>query len=601
MLVDCCARAIVPGSHSALVAEAERVVAASPSSGQLNVELQTALIKLYARAGLVSKAADRFAAMCRSSAKPNVRTINTLLRGCLWTAVTQGKSPNELVGTVSTSEAAWELHRKHVTGKDALDASSFEYSVVLLCQALNVEAAEARIEELQSRYGIRIKGKATFVAGEEDNQTEGLETLAVLYLALSRAYALLGRMNDTWLACQRVLSVAQLCRKHRDEVMKDGQGSRSTSGGKRRWKAASVSDQQKQRRDDSNAAFRHHRLSEVEGETRALLRLRSGNKGSQPIALQELLNRLKNGLFYFPPDNGACRRKAILSSDAASWYSYGGCVIGKMLGMTSLTERRRDDVIREDGTINFESVFSENRNAPLDIELGSGYGDWIARTAATQSNRNHVAVELRSDRVHQIFTKAVLGESGRPLNNLCVVGSDAQSFLRYRVPKQSVSTLSVYHPEPPAQSLGSRQSDLDAIFDGHQKDEPTHMLHSATIVSAAHTLQPGGKLVIVTDNRNYGRLLCATVAKVLRHHPNLLRAPNSTELQAFALRRSESTGTQNVILYERHRQSSPSRENHSEALTPPPAATTWFDRLWKTAGASIHAEQHTRFVILMFR
>jgi tRNA G46 methylase TrmB len=604
MLVDCCARVIVSGSYSALVTEAERVVADRASLGQLNVELQTALIKLYARAGLVSKGADRFATMCRATAKPNVRTINTLLRSCLWTAVAQGESPGELVGTVSVSEAAWKLYREHVTRKDALDASSFEYSTILLCQALNVEAAEVRIEELQAHYNIRLKGRATFVAGEEDSQAEGLETLAVLYLALSRAYALLGRINDTWLACQRVLSAVQLGRKCRDGPTKDSQGPKPTSGGKRSWNAASDSEQQIRRRVDSNSAYRDHKLREVERETRALLRFRREKKGLRPIAPQDLFNRLKRFLIYFPPDEGSCRKKALLSSATASWYSYGGCVLAKTLGITSLTDMRHEAAIREDGTINFESIFAENKNSQLDIELGSGYGDWIARTAAAQPNRNHLAVELRSDRVHQIFTKAVLSESGQPLCNLCVVCSDAGSFLRYRVAKRSVSTIYVHHPEPPTQTLGSRQSDLDSILSGHQKDEATHMLHSATIVSAAHALQPDGKLIIVTDNRHYGRLICATITKVLREHPKLFRGPTTTELKNFGLHRSESTGTQLVALYERQSQSPPSRENHgapSLSSSPPAATSTWFDRLWNTPGASSHAERHTRYVILMYR
>jgi hypothetical protein len=99
-------------------------------------------------------------------------------------------------GGVITSERAWELFRKMKEGgkkdkyQDAntLDASSYEYSISLLCQALRTEEAAARIKDL----------KTTLEVDEETKQGNhgDMEALASSYLALTRAYTLLGREDE---------------------------------------------------------------------------------------------------------------------------------------------------------------------------------------------------------------------------------------------------------------------------------------------------------------------------------------------------------------------------------------------------------------------
>jgi Putative methyltransferase len=650
MLVDCCARAAYPGCDAGIVSTAERAVrSVTGSTHPPSVELQTALIKLYAKVGLLSRAASVLRTMCRSeTTKPNVRTLNTLLRGCLWTAAVGPESDEEerggrenptrsaeqvthsssWRGSVTIAEEAWSQYREAVgTRADALDSSSFEYSILLLCQSLNVQAAHARIGELQAQYGIRAKGKAAFVATNlGDSSCDVLETLAIVYLALSRAYALLGHMEETWQSCQRVLSAVSLCQKVRSEAKVDDSldaGGRKAQrtivhGGKRQWKSRSRDDSEQQqqeqeqihRREASNAAFREHKMREVQEEARSMLRARREIQGEHPVSSADLWHRLTTSLFVFPPGEGSSRRASALASDAAAWNSYGGCVVGKSLGMTSPNDLRHKDALHKSGTIKMRKVYGghgQSSSAPLDVELGSGYGDWIVRCAASQPDRNHVAVEVRADRVFQIFAKASLGADGRPLRNLCVVASDAGSFLRHRLEEGSVSTVYVHHPEPPTQSFGGNQADLDGVLQSSDAaSEPNHMLRSDTMLAAARALKPdGGKLVVVTDNRNYGRLVCATLAKASRAHPALIRGPTDGELAASGLRRSSDTPRMtpmppagaSIALYEKRWIASTTGSNAAAS-----SGSTWFDRLWTTAGASSsHAEQHTRYVILAYR
>lgn len=603
MVVDCCARCGSDSRH--WHEEAQRVV---ESFDHPCVALQTALLKAYAQAGQLALAQQLFLTMLGRPSlheKPNVRTLNTILRGCLWKPATQSKDGRSLVGGVVTSELAWRRYIESF-GTGGLDNSSHEYSIVLLCQALHVEAAQGRIDELQGSRGVRVKGKASFVGGDGDV----LETLAVLYLSLSRAHALLGQMDDMWVSCQRVLSAVNACRQRRlaplDAVHASAASKNSShkaNGGKRAWKRQPTEDPNTSR-SESNAAYREHRLKEIESDVKSILKIR-GNGGHHPIRRQELWDRLSTMFLYFPPeeddDDDGRKGRSSSATSMACWHSFGGAAVGPALGFTSSKDlRQHSSVLSQDGTIDLSAVFGKC-TGPLDVELGAGYGDWIVRTAAAHPGRRHIAVEVRSDRAHQIFSKAALHPSG-PLRNLCVASAEAGSFLRRRLAPGSVSALYVHHPEPPTQTYGSRRDELDSIVRASgskdhddDSDEPAHMLRSKAIAAAGRTLRArDGTMAIVTDNRNYGRLLCATVARTVRRHPELsLRGPTAGELTAAGLRRSEIVG--DVALCERHRDL-----DHRSNLDGTTESSTWFDRLW-TTGASTHAEQHTRFVVLVYR
>jgi len=137
--------------------------------------------------------------------RPNVRTFNTLARGCLWNAATlikESKNCNDMckkreiseerttvIGGVLSLEEAWlrskELHMNY-------DVSSFEYSVTALCFALRVADAEQRISEMKEAI---------------QSPCDLNDSLIVCLVALSRAYAMLGRKKEAKKNAEAALSI----------------------------------------------------------------------------------------------------------------------------------------------------------------------------------------------------------------------------------------------------------------------------------------------------------------------------------------------------------------------------------------------------------
>lgn len=196
--VDCCARC---GDME----EAEKIIKEVKRSGRVvNVETKTALIKGYSHSGDMARSSEIFESMCKEKAfehQPNVRTLNTFLRGCMWTAATLNNK-DQIVGGVVSSERAWKLFRQlqeHPPGgfSASVDISSFEYSISLLSYALRINDTEERIRELREMYGVTSrKGEL-----EGGNRTI-LETLATAYLGLARANAVLGHKKEALDACR---------------------------------------------------------------------------------------------------------------------------------------------------------------------------------------------------------------------------------------------------------------------------------------------------------------------------------------------------------------------------------------------------------------
>lgn len=283
---------------------------------------------------------------------------------------------------------------------------------------------------------------------------------------------------------------------------------------------------------------------------------------------------------------------------------------------------RYRSIIRDDGFIDFSRVFSplwdesfniltdqnkliaSSHTNPIYIELGSGSGDWIVCQAFANPSTNYVAVELRADRVAQTLTNLALSQHDKaksaffaPLSNLCCVGSECGTFLRTRVENDSISKIFVNHPEPPTQTYGAED---DSIAFTIETQEPAHMLNSNTLFHAAQCLKlhGEGKLIIVTDNLWYARLVCLTLVKLLTRHPRILEQmdlegdPDLNLSQLFHVPNSE----RKVSLFVSHGVLLPdvigvSNVNREEG-------SSFFDRLWRV-GAGKHAHKTDRYIIAM--
>jgi tRNA G46 methylase TrmB len=216
----------------------------------------------------------------------------------------------------------------------------------------------------------------------------------------------------------------------------------------------------------------------------------------------------------------------------------------------------------------------------IHIEIGSGFGDWIVHQAQQNQSEDYVAVELRADRVAQTFMKTML--TVPRLQNLVSVGAECGSFLRERIRPNTVASIFVNYPEPPTQTYGASESALSEILSGGQ--EPAHMLNSSTLRVALCCLDPknSGRLVIVTDNRWYARLICVTLVKALRCLSHLF---NSVKLDEKGFTPVETFSEDNidVVLY----------EGQPSAALGQPQGSSYFDRLWS------HSKKRLRFVVMI--
>ena len=619
IVIDCCSRC---GG----VDRAQAVLEALPSN-QLTIEVQTALIKGFAHAGDLQKAMAVFRSLIpdpKSSSNqndkqsriiPNVRTLNTLLRGCLWTAATQ--NGDTIAGGVVSSEEAWALYTTNPRMDSPPDTSSYEAAVTLLCQALRIEEAENRINGFMNQFNIRLKGKATIKTGENPDQSV-LETLGALNLCLARAYALLEDFSQVWSTCQRSLHAIQASRKLlKEQVIAVGEDVKSNSkkrkeqtfGGKRGRQKNSEEDQAN-RRNQSNHTYREHRLNEMESDVKTLIKWRaSRDNKSNTTPKDDLSSSISSSLFYFGGGGTtelADKRHDKSKETTAEAPKYFDTLtpIWTSFGLAALTER--DDSVNESNTappsfvkeahrrhfdskgrLVVKSLF-EKPSHPLDVELGAGFGDWIVKQACTNEERNHISVELRADRVYQIFAKGALSLSNS-MSNLCVVGADAGSFLRDKLPKESISNLFVNHPEPPTQTFGDDCVDLEKVASGGM--EPAHMLASATLEAIAQALAPNGRLVVVTDNRWYAKLLCITLVRLTKKSKKSLQCVQSSTMKQNGFREVESFA-HGIKFFE----GQPNQFiGHVESGG---NGSSYFDRLWRT-GTSNFAQRTARFVVVM--
>lgn len=704
ILVDCCARCGAVDLAESLVQEE---TATSPNCN-LSVQCQTALLKGYAHAGNMIKAGSLFESMVRSSSsgnqKPNVRTLNTLLRGCMWTAASNvpnvdrnGDVPSTIenvVGGVVSCQKALLLVNNHYMKSNKthgveLDLSSFEYSTMMLCQALQCKDAELQIQEMKLHH----------------SQQPNDESLATTLVALARAYALLGKTTE---AIQNAeLGIASIQNSFATNSQEQQSSSNETNnnyndatGGKRSWKqngannnkASSfinnTTDQnefQSSRREESNLLFRKHRLTELNTEANGIRTIcqqfpdrivengldKHGNKG---LLAKYLLTRLlyfsgggttslvkgcdgtenkktenvKNSIeelreqllvpLWFSFGLAAALKRPLMQikqpmekmkgeaksiNSNAIWSKKDRAAINKFLGGN---KKAFEDILGNDGYINFDYVFTslndqtnmttqKMEGTPLHLELGAGSGDWIITQALCNQRERYVSVELRADRVAQTFAKCVLNyppdetsESccdTRIVNNVCIIGAECRSLLGKHIHPKSITTVFVNHPEPPTQTFGSSSSNKshgnDLLLESILKSEPAHMLHSSTLIEIGRCLVSNGKgrLVIVTDNRWYARLLCATLQKVMLTYSTSLfdNVPMNSVKNFFKLDTFNSRGGNccDVSIYE----GKPSEQiGHCIPKHRSDNGSSYFDRLWM-AGAGKHAEMKKRFIIVM--
>jgi len=120
---------------------------------------------------------------------------------------------------------------------------------------------------------------------------------------------------------------------------------------------------------------------------------------------------------------------------------------------------------------------------PLEVELGSGDGSFLAQYAAGHPERNFIGVERLLGRLRKLDRKG--RRAG--LTNLRGVRIESAYFLEYLLPPHSASALHVYFPDPWPKRRHRRHRLLNERFPA----------------LAGQALAPGGTVYLRTDDQPY--------------------------------------------------------------------------------------------------
>jgi tRNA (guanine-N7-)-methyltransferase len=120
---------------------------------------------------------------------------------------------------------------------------------------------------------------------------------------------------------------------------------------------------------------------------------------------------------------------------------------------------------------------------PLEVELGSGDGSFLAQYAARHPERNFIGVERLLGRLRKLDRKG--RRAG--LANLGGVRIESAYFLEYLLPPRSACALHVYFPDPWPKRKHRRHRLINERFPA----------------LATQALEPGGTVYLRTDDEPY--------------------------------------------------------------------------------------------------
>jgi tRNA (guanine-N7-)-methyltransferase len=123
------------------------------------------------------------------------------------------------------------------------------------------------------------------------------------------------------------------------------------------------------------------------------------------------------------------------------------------------------------------------RQAPLEIEVGSGKGLFLANAAASQPASDFLGIEIAGKYARHIAGRLAKGA----LPNARILSGDALRLFRERLPDDSIAAVHVYFPDPWWKARHKKRRVMNATF----------------LADVARVLRPGGSLHFWTDVEEY--------------------------------------------------------------------------------------------------
>lgn len=165
--------------------------------------------------------------------------------------------------------------------------------------------------------------------------------------------------------------------------------------------------------------------------------------------------------------------------------------------------RLRPDVMAR---LDFESIFGNSN--PVELELGSGDGSFLANYAALHPEQNFLGVERLLGRLRKLGRKG-----GRAnLTNLRTLRLEAAYLLEWMIQPGSLAALHIYFPDPWPKRRHWKRRLINANFTRH----------------AEAALAPGGRASMRTDNAPYFEQM----NEVFRAHSGFITTDSPPELLA---------------------------------------------------------------------
>ncbi len=135
----------------------------------------------------------------------------------------------------------------------------------------------------------------------------------------------------------------------------------------------------------------------------------------------------------------------------------------------------------------FDPSAEFGRDAPLEVELGSGKARFLIEAARSEPARDFLGLELSL--AYYRICRDRIARSG--LANVRVLRADARRFVELALPAACVSAFHVYFPDPWPK----------------KRQRKRRLLDGRALEALSSRLEPGGVLRIATDHRDYAAVI----------------------------------------------------------------------------------------------
>ena len=137
--------------------------------------------------------------------------------------------------------------------------------------------------------------------------------------------------------------------------------------------------------------------------------------------------------------------------------------------------------------MSWSELFS--RDAPVELEIGSGKGGFLLDQARIHPERNYFGVEW----ANKYFRYAADRMRRWGMTNVRLIRTDASYLVGQKLPPASLGALHIYHPDPWPKKRHHKRRLFKPEF----------------VEAAVRALRPGARWAIQTDHAEYFQTICS--------------------------------------------------------------------------------------------